>query len=114
MRSSAVPSRRRSVEVILPLLDERTADRPEQAHIAHRVLETRLLALTIRWHEGSGPLALLAAAPGEERCSALIAHGLALHRKGWRIAYLGAGSPPGTVEKVASALGADRIVLGAP
>jgi DNA-binding transcriptional MerR regulator len=102
-----------AAEVILPLLEESTAGDPERAHIAHRVLETRLLALAATWHEGTGPLAVLACAPGDGRPCALIAHGLALHRQGWRIAYLGADITDETVAKVAAALGADRVVHGA-
>jgi DNA-binding transcriptional MerR regulator len=101
-----------ALEVILPLLEDRTAEDPEQAEVAHRVLEARLLSRAADWHEGSGPLAVLACVPGDARPSALIALGLALHREGWRIAYLGAGAPTETVDKVAAALGAERVVHG--
>ena len=42
---------------------------------------------------GSGPLAVLACLPGEQHDLGLIAFGLALRARGWRIVYLGADTP---------------------
>jgi DNA-binding transcriptional MerR regulator len=62
-------------------------------HYASNLLQGRLLALARGWDFGDGPLAVLACAPGELHAIGLIAFGLALRRRGWRIAYLGPSTP---------------------
>jgi DNA-binding transcriptional MerR regulator len=102
---------------VLPLLERLTegwdADPYAEghAHVAHRTLETRLLATAAAWHQAAGPLALIACGPDEHRASAPIACGLALHRRGWRIAYLGSRTPLAAIEAAARALRPDRVLV---
>ena len=58
-----------------------------------------------------GPHALLACPPGELHDLGLLAFGLALRSRGWRITYLGQDSPLSTVEEQARALRPDAVVL---
>jgi len=64
-----------------------------QEHYASRLIEARLLSLAAGWDDGTGPVALLACPAGEQHTLGLLAFGLALRRRGWRIAYLGADTP---------------------
>jgi len=57
-----------------------------QEHFASSVLRGRLLGLARGWGRGLGPLALLACAPAEQHDLALIAFGIALRSRGWRVA----------------------------
>ena len=66
---------------------------PARVHFAGRLLEARLLALGERWHQGPGPLALVGCGPGEHHTLGPLTFALALHRRGWRIAWLGADTP---------------------
>jgi methanogenic corrinoid protein MtbC1 len=65
----------------------------EQEHFASTLLRGRLLGLPRSWGQGVGPVAVLACAPGEQHDLGLIAFGLALRARGWRIVYLGADTP---------------------
>ena len=85
--------------VILPYLHE-LGDRWEggdasiaEEHFASSVLRGRLLGLARGWGRGLGAGIVLACAPGEQHDLGLIAFGLALRSRGWRIAYLGADTP---------------------
>jgi DNA-binding transcriptional MerR regulator len=98
-----------AAEVILPLLRDTPA---EYRHFASRMLETRLLALGERWHDAAGPLALVGCGPGEHDTVATVICALALHRRGWRIVYLGADTPVDVFASAASALLPGRIVVG--
>ena len=60
-----------------------------QHDFARGFLEAGLFRLARGWAEGEGPRALLASAPGAARELRLVAFGLALRRRGWRISYLG-------------------------
>jgi methanogenic corrinoid protein MtbC1 len=71
-----------------------------QEHFASSLLRGRLLGLARGWGRGFGPAAVLACAPGERHDLGLIAFGLALRARGWRIVYLGADTP---LESVADA-----------
>jgi methanogenic corrinoid protein MtbC1 len=71
-----------------------------------------MLGLARGWGRGLGPVALLACLPGEQHELGLIAFGLALHARGWRIAYLGSDTPLDEIER-ASANDPDLIVLAA-
>ena len=53
------------------------------------------------WGQGQGPGAILAAVPGEHHELGLLAFGVALRRRGWRITYLGTDSPIGAVADIA-------------
>ena len=100
-------------EVILPYLRE-LGDRWErgeasvaQEHFASNVIRGRLLALARGWDRGGGPRAVLACAPGEQHDLGLIAFGLALRARGWRIVYLGADTPVASVADAAAPVTGD-------
>jgi DNA-binding transcriptional MerR regulator len=106
-------------EIVLPHLGE-LGDRWDagavsigQEHFATNVLRGRLLGLARDWGHGGGPLALLACPPGELHDVGLICFGLALRTRGWRIAFLGADTPVGTIGRTAADLRADLVVLTA-
>ena len=82
-----------------------------QEHFASNVLRGRLLGLARGWGQGRGPLALLACLPGEQHDLGLIAFGLALRTRGWRIAYLGSDTPLDTIGATADALAPALVVL---
>ena len=91
-------------DVVLPYLRElgERWERGEasiaQEHFASAVLRGRLLGLARGWGRGLGPLALLACLPGEQHDLGLIAFGLALRARGWRVAYLGPDTPLDTLD----------------
>jgi MerR family transcriptional regulator, light-induced transcriptional regulator len=83
-----------------------------QEHFASSLVRGRMLGLARGWGRGLGPVALLACLPGEQHELGLIAFGLALRGRGWRIAYLGSDTPLDEIER-ASAQEPDLIVLSA-
>ena len=106
-------------EAVLPYLRE-LGDRWErgevsvgQEHFATSVLRGRLLGLARGWGRGGRAHALLACAPGEHHELALIAFGLALRDRNWRITYLGPDTPLETVTEIAEALGPNAVVIAA-
>ena len=84
-----------------------------QEHFASSVVRGRLLGLGRGWGAGAGPLALLACLPGELHDLGLIAFGLSLHRRGWRIAYLGADTPLETLDDAVTRLRPQVVVVSA-
>jgi DNA-binding transcriptional MerR regulator len=84
-----------------------------QEHFASNVVRGRLLGLARGWGQGAGPLAVLACAPGEHHDLALIAFGLALRARGWRIAYVGPDTPLETLRETAQSLGPRLVVVSA-
>jgi DNA-binding transcriptional MerR regulator len=106
-------------EVVLPYLHElgerwrRGEASVAQEHFASGVLRGRLLSLARGWGHGVGPLALLACLPDERHELGLVAFGLALRARGWRIAYLGADTPLADVENAAASLAPRLVVLNA-
>jgi len=106
-------------EVVLPYLHElgerwgRGDASVAQEHFASSVLRGRLLGLARGWGLGLGPMAVLACLPGEQHDLGLIAFGLALRSRGWRIVYLGSDSPIETVEEVSRQLDPSLVVLTA-
>ena len=106
-------------DVVLPYLHdlgeawERGDASIAQEHFASNVLRGRLLGLGRGWGEGSGPHALLACPPHEHHDLGLIAFGLALRNRGWRITYLGQDTPVATLEQEARELSPDRVVVAA-
>ena len=105
--------------VVMPYLRE-LGDRWErgevsiaQEHFASGVLRGRLLGLARGWGVGVGPVAVLACLPGEQHDLGLIAFGLALSARGWRIVYLGPDAPIDTVEDACSRLQPSLVVLHA-
>jgi MerR family transcriptional regulator, light-induced transcriptional regulator len=104
-------------EVVLPYLHElgerwkRGDASVAQEHFASSVLRGRLLGLARGWGLGLGPAAVLACLPGEQHDLGLIAFGLALRSRGWRIVYLGTDTPIETVEEVSRRLDPSLVVL---
>jgi DNA-binding transcriptional MerR regulator len=84
-----------------------------QEHFASAVLRGRLLGLARGWSRGFGPRALLACLPGEQHDLGLIAFGLALRARGWRIAYLGGDMPIESVISAARTVDPVFVVLSA-
>jgi DNA-binding transcriptional MerR regulator len=84
-----------------------------QEHFASRFLEGRLLALARGWNRGPGRRAVLACPSGEQHTLPLVCFGLMLRSRGWRNIYLGADTPPSTVQMAADTVSADVIVLSA-
>ncbi len=106
-------------EVVLPYLGD-LGDRWErgdvsvaQEHFAASVLRGRLLGLARGWGLGMGPAAVLACLPGEQHDLGLIAFGLALRSRGWRVIYLGTDAPVETVAETSRELEASLVVLSA-
>ena len=106
-------------EVVLPYLRElgerwlRGEASVAQEHFASSIVRGRLLGLARGWGLGLGPTAVLACLPGEQHDLGLIAFGLALRSRGWRIVYLGGDSPIETVEEVSRQLDPSLVVLTA-
>jgi DNA-binding transcriptional MerR regulator len=105
--------------VVLPYLAE-LGDRWERGdapvaeeHFASSVVRGRLLGLARGWGRGLGPRIVLACAPGEQHDLGLIAFGLALRSRGWRIVYLGADTPLGSVADAAHASEPRFVVVSA-
>jgi MerR family transcriptional regulator, light-induced transcriptional regulator len=84
-----------------------------QEHFATSVLRGRLLGLARGWDRGLGPRVLLACAPGERHDLGLLAFGLALRARGFRIFYLGADTPIDSVAGAAAAVKPDFVVVSA-
>jgi DNA-binding transcriptional MerR regulator len=94
-------------DVVIPYLHdlgerwERGEASVAQEHFGSSLLRGRLLALARGWGRGLGPRALLACPPGEQHDLGLIAFGLALRARGWRIVYFGADTPLESVGEAA-------------
>ena len=80
-------------------------------HFASNLLRGRLLGLAQGWGQGRGPGAVLACVPGEQHELGLLAFGVALHRRGWRITYLGTDSPIGPVADISRSVVPAVVVL---
>jgi MerR family transcriptional regulator, light-induced transcriptional regulator len=106
-------------DVVMPYLHD-LGDRWErgelsvaQEHFASNVLRGRLLGLARGWGRGAGPRALLACPQGERHDLGLIAFGLALRERGWRIDYLGPDTPVVSIEEAARGTDPSVVVLSA-
>ena len=84
---------------------------PAQEHFASTIVLGRLMGLARGWGTGRGPRAMLACPSGERHTLGLIAFGIALARRGWRITYLGEDVPVGAIAQAASQTRPDLIVL---
>jgi MerR family transcriptional regulator, light-induced transcriptional regulator len=106
-------------DVVLPYLHE-LGDRWERGdasvaleHFASNVIRGRLLGLARGWSRGLGPGIVLACASGEQHDLGLIAFGVVLRARGWRIGYLGADTPVETVADAATAFEPAFVVVSA-
>ena len=104
-------------EVILPYL-HRLGERwaagevsVAHEHFASNLIRGRLLGLAQGWGQGQGPGAILACVPGEQHELGLLAFGIALRRRGWRITYLGTDSPIEAVADLSRSLLPAVVVL---
>ena len=106
-------------EIVLPYLRElgerwqRGQISVAQEHFASALVRGRLLGLARGWGLGVGPPAVLACLPGEQHDIGLIAFGLALRARGWRIVYLGTDTPVDVLEQVAPAVQAQISIVSA-
>jgi MerR family transcriptional regulator, light-induced transcriptional regulator len=106
-------------DVLLPYLRElgerweSGATSVTQEHFASNVIRGRLASLGRGWGTGRGPRAVLACAPDELHDIALLAFGVVLNRHGWRIGYLGAGTPVEDLIELAGATHPDLVVVSA-
>ena len=82
-----------------------------QEHFASNLLRGRLLGLARGWGQGHGPTAVLACLPSEQHDLGLIAFGITLYRRGWRIIYLGPDTPIATIRQAADSIAPDLVVL---
>jgi MerR family transcriptional regulator, light-induced transcriptional regulator len=104
-------------EVIIPYLHrlgERWATGEvsvAQEHFASNLIRGRLLGLAKGWGQGRGPGAILACVPGEQHELGLLAFGVALRRRGWRITYLGTDSPIRALADISRSLLPAVVVL---
>jgi methanogenic corrinoid protein MtbC1 len=106
-------------DVVVPYLHE-LGERWERGeasiaeeHFASSVLRGRLLGLARGWGRGLGERVMLACAPGEQHDLGLIAFGLALRARGWRIVYLGADTPLASVAEAARSSDPRFVVVSA-
>jgi DNA-binding transcriptional MerR regulator len=96
-------------QVVLPTLKEigdgweRGEIEVGQEHFASNLIRGRLLGLSRFWGRGTGPVALLACAPGELHDLTLLAFALVLRSHSWRVLYLGADTPVATLAAAAEA-----------
>jgi MerR family transcriptional regulator, light-induced transcriptional regulator len=104
-------------EVVLPYLGD-LGDRWQrgdasiaQEHFASSVLRGRLLGLGRGWGLGVGPAAVLACLPGEQHDLGLIAFGLALRARGWRITFLGSDTPVDTIREASGDIDPSLVVV---
>jgi DNA-binding transcriptional MerR regulator len=104
-------------EVVLPYLHDlgerwaRGRATIAEEHFACSVLRGRMLGLARGWGRGIGPVALLACAPGELHDLGLIAFGLALRQRAWRVVFLGADTPLESVSEAARAFDPAVVVI---
>ena len=69
------------------------------------------MGLARGWGRGAGPRALLACPEDERHDLGLIAFGLALRERGWRIDYLGPDTPVESIEEAARRTAPAVVVL---
>jgi MerR family transcriptional regulator, light-induced transcriptional regulator len=84
-----------------------------QEHFASTLIRGRLLGLARGWGRGIGPAAVLACAPGEQHDLGLLAFGLALRARGWRVVYLGTDTPIASVADAVQACSPAVVIVSA-
>jgi DNA-binding transcriptional MerR regulator/methanogenic corrinoid protein MtbC1 len=106
-------------DVVLPALHEvgegwaRGELSVAQEHFATELVTGRLRGLAREWDEGLGPRAVLACPSGERHDLGLLCCGLALHRRGWRVTYLGPDTPTDALESTVDLVDPALVVIGA-
>jgi MerR family transcriptional regulator, light-induced transcriptional regulator len=84
-----------------------------QEHFATHLLRGRLAGMARGWGLGDGPHAVLACPPEELHDVALMVFGVVLHRRGWRISFLGASTPVEDLVEVVADTRPSLVVLAA-
>ena len=84
-----------------------------QEHFATELVTGRLRGLAREWDDGLGPRAVLACLSGERHDLGLLCCGLALHRRGWRVTYLGPDTPADALESAVGLVDPAQVVIGA-
>jgi len=84
-----------------------------QEHFATELITGRLRGLGREWDHGLGPRAILACPAGERHDIGLLCCGLALHRRGWRVTYLGPDTPADALNSAVTAVDPSLVVIGA-
>jgi MerR family transcriptional regulator, light-induced transcriptional regulator len=82
-----------------------------QEHFASNLIRGRLMGIARDWGSGTGPVAVLACPPGERHELGLIAFGIEIARRGWRVTYLGADTPISTMLQIARTSEPALVVL---
>ena len=82
-------------------------------HFASLLVRARLMAHTLSWASGTGPLAVLACPAGERHDLGLVAFGVILGRAGWQVRCLGADTPWESIAATVEALEPQVVVLAA-
>lgn len=100
-------------DVVLPALRGLEGGTVGQEHFGSNLIRGRLLGLARGWGGGTGPLAVLACPAGELHDLGLIAFGLALRARGWRISFLGANTPIDALAAAVAELEPALVVLSA-
>ena len=100
-------------DLLLPVLRGLHGGTIGQEHFASNLVRGRLTALARGWGAGAGRLALLACPGGEQHDLGLIAFGLALRARGWRISFLGADTPITALAVAADEIEPEVVVLSA-
>jgi MerR family transcriptional regulator, light-induced transcriptional regulator len=106
-------------DVLLPYLHdlgerwERGDVSVAQEHFASNLLRGRLLGLARGWGRGGGRRALLACPAGELHDLGLIAFGLALRARAWRVDFLGADTPTESIVETAATTEPELLVVSA-
>lgn len=83
-----------------------------QEHYATELLSGRLRGLAREWDDGLGPRAVLACPSGERHDIGLVCCGLALHRRGWRVTYLGPDTPMHALASTVNLISPSLVVIG--
>jgi MerR family transcriptional regulator, light-induced transcriptional regulator len=106
-------------DVVLPALHEigerwaRGDVTIAQEHFATEVITGRLRGLGREWDHGLGPRAILACPAGERHDIGLLCCGLAMHRRGWRVTYLGPDTPADALASAVDAVDPAIVVISA-
>jgi DNA-binding transcriptional MerR regulator len=84
-----------------------------QEHLASNVIRGRLQALKPLVGFGEGPLAVLACAPGEQHDISLLAFGVLLQARAWKVVFMGANTPLEPLQRAAQELRPALTVVAA-